>query len=34
MSDVKLVLGTMTFGESVFNPEVEEFINQFLEVLG
>ncbi len=31
MSDVKLVLGTMTFGESVFNPEVEEFINQFMD---
>ena len=30
MSDVKLVLGTMTFGESVFNPMVEEFINTFL----
>ena len=30
MSDVKLVLGTMTFGESVFNPTVEEFVNNFL----
>lgn len=30
MSDVKLVLGTMTFGESVFNPDVEKFINEFL----
>ncbi|MBE5941126.1 MAG: aldo/keto reductase [Lachnospiraceae bacterium] len=28
---MKLVLGTMTFGESVFNPEVEEFINQFMD---
>ena len=31
MSDVKLALGTMTFGESVFNPTVEEFINLFLD---
>lgn len=31
MSDVKLVLGTMTFGESVFEPAVEEFINTFLD---
>ncbi len=31
MSDVKLVLGTMTFGESVFCPEVEEFIKKFLD---
>ena len=30
MSDVKLVLGTMTFGESVFNPTVREFVNNFL----
>lgn len=30
MSEVKLILGTMTFGESVFNPAVEEFINVFL----
>lgn len=30
MSDVKLVLGTMTFGESVFCPDVEEFIKTFL----
>ena len=30
MSDVKLVLGTMTFGESVFNPTVREFVNHFL----
>ena len=30
MRDVKLVLGTMTFGESVFNPTVEEFVNNFL----
>lgn len=27
---VNLVLGTMTFGESVFSPEVGEFINLFL----
>ena len=31
MSNVKLVLGTMTFGESVFSPMVEEFINSFLD---
>ena len=28
---MKLVLGTMTFGESVFAPQVLEFINTFLE---
>ena len=28
---MKLVLGTMTFGESVFSPDVETFINAFLE---
>ncbi len=27
---MKLVLGTMTFGESVFSPDSEEFINAFL----
>lgn len=31
MSNVKLVLGTMTFGESVFNPMVEDFVNCFLD---
>ena len=31
MSGVKLALGTMTFGESVFNPTVEKFINSFLD---
>lgn len=31
MNDVKLVLGTMTFGESVFNPQVKTFINEFLD---
>lgn len=31
MSDVKLVLGTMTFGESVFKPMVEKFVNTFLD---
>ena len=31
MQDVKLVLGTMTFGESVFSPEVGEFVNTFLD---
>ena len=30
MKNVNLVLGTMTFGESVFSPQVEEFINEFL----
>lgn len=28
---MKLILGTMTFGESVFGPDVKEFINTFLE---
>lgn len=28
---MKLILGTMTFGESVFMPEVREFINAFLD---
>ncbi|MCM1226963.1 MAG: aldo/keto reductase [Clostridium sp.] len=27
---MKLVLGTMTFGESVFSPDVNEFVNTFL----
>ncbi len=31
MRNVRLVLGTMTFGESVFAPEVGEFINTFLD---
>ena len=31
MESVKLVLGTMTFGESVFAPDVEAFIRAFLE---
>ena len=31
MDDVKLVLGTMTFGESVFSPDVAAFINAFLD---
>ena len=31
MSNVKLVLGTMTFGESVFSPDVERFVNTFLD---
>lgn len=29
--NVNLVLGTMTFGESVFQPDVEQFINTFLD---
>ena len=28
---IKLVLGTMTFGESVFHPDVEAFIQTFLD---
>ena len=28
---MKLVLGTMTFGESVFAPNVDEFVEMFLE---
>ena len=28
---MKLVLGTMTFGESVFAPEVSTFLNAFLD---
>lgn len=31
MKNVNLILGTMTFGESVFEPQVEEFINMFLD---
>ncbi len=31
MKQVKLILGTMTFGESVFNPQVGEFVNAFLD---
>lgn len=31
MKPVNLVLGTMTFGESVFGPEVETFVNAFLD---
>lgn len=31
MGEVKLVLGTMTFGESVFNPQAGEFIKAFLD---
>ena len=31
MSNVKLILGTMTFGESVFSPQVGEFVNAFLD---
>lgn len=31
MQNVKLVLGTMTFGESVFSPDVEQFVNTFLD---
>ena len=29
--NVKLILGTMTFGESVFSPDVERFVNAFLD---
>ncbi len=31
MSNVKLILGTMTFGESVFSPQVGEFVDTFLD---
>lgn len=31
MKKVNLVLGTMTFGESVFQPEIGKFIDSFLE---
>ncbi len=30
MKNVNLILGTMTFGESVFSPDVSEFIDTFL----
>lgn len=32
MKNVNVVLGTMTFGESVFSPQVEEFINTFIDM--
>lgn len=32
MSNVNIVLGTMTFGESVFFPQVDEFIKEFMEM--
>ena len=31
MKQVNLILGTMTFGESVFSPDVERFIHAFLD---
>lgn len=31
MKNVNIVLGTMTFGESVFSPDVEQYINTFLD---
>lgn len=31
MKNVDLILGTMTFGESVFSPQVEEFIRTFMD---
>lgn len=31
MKKVNLILGTMTFGESVFSPDVKEFINTYLD---
>lgn len=31
MKNVNLILGTMTFGESVFSPDVEKFISAFLD---
>lgn len=30
MKKVDLVLGTMTFGESVFSPDVKKFVDEFL----
>lgn len=32
MKNVNVVLGTMTFGESVFAPQVEEFVNTFMDM--
>ena len=34
MSNVRFVLGTMTFGESVFHPEIDAFVETFLEYGG
>lgn len=31
MKNVQLILGTMTFGESVFSPDVASFVNAFLD---
>ncbi len=31
MKNVELILGTMTFGESVFSPDVENYIDTFLD---
>ena len=31
MNQVNLILGTMTFGESVFQPDVRAFVNAFLD---
>ena len=31
MKHIKMILGTMTFGESVFHPDVEQFITSFLD---
>lgn len=31
MKNVNLVLGTMTFGESVFHPDIKEFLDTFLD---
>ena len=31
MKNVDLILGTMTFGESVFSPDVGQFVNAFLD---
>lgn len=31
MKNINLILGTMTFGESVFSPDVDAFINTFLD---
>lgn len=31
IQNINLILGTMTFGESVFQPDVEQFINTFID---
>ena len=31
MENVNIVLGTMTFGESVFHPDIRAFVDTFLD---